>query len=137
MRKTGEETGARVRWTTYNIGEGRVVRAAMKLKGCPTICDEDLRRVEQTYPNQFSRLPDNSYSAVDGDEYPNIVTFPTNLYQMVFHFSVSEDFISLGWAVSGFYAIVAAHVPFPLRQTHTYTLAIIIIPFSHCHSHIM
>lgn len=31
---------------------------AMKLKGCPTICDEDLRRVEQTYPNQFSRLPD-------------------------------------------------------------------------------
>jgi hypothetical protein len=30
----------------------------MKLKGCPTICDEDLRRVEQTYPNQFSRLPD-------------------------------------------------------------------------------
>ena len=32
--------------------------AAMKLNGCPTICDEDLRRVEQTYPNQFSRLPD-------------------------------------------------------------------------------
>lgn len=31
---------------------------AMNLKGCPTICDEDLRRVEQTYPNQFSRLPD-------------------------------------------------------------------------------
>ena len=31
---------------------------AMKLKGCPTICDEDLRRVEQMYPNQFSRLPD-------------------------------------------------------------------------------
>ena len=31
---------------------------AMKLKGCPTICDEDLRRVEQMFPNQFSRLPD-------------------------------------------------------------------------------
>jgi len=31
---------------------------SMKLKGCPTICDEDLRRVEQMYPNQFSRLPD-------------------------------------------------------------------------------
>lgn len=31
---------------------------AMKLKGCPTICDEDLRRVEAEYPNQFSRLPD-------------------------------------------------------------------------------
>ena len=28
--------------------------AAMKLKGCPTICDEDLRRVEQTFRNQFS-----------------------------------------------------------------------------------
>lgn len=35
-----------------------MLAAAMKLKGCPTICDEDLRRVEQTYPNQFSRLPD-------------------------------------------------------------------------------
>lgn len=35
-----------------------ILAAAMKLKGCPTICDEDLRRVEQTYPNQFSRLPD-------------------------------------------------------------------------------
>eukprot|EP00538_Stauroneis_constricta_P012599 CAMPEP_0119549234 /NCGR_PEP_ID=MMETSP1352-20130426/2981_1 /TAXON_ID=265584 /ORGANISM="Stauroneis constricta, Strain CCMP1120" /LENGTH=1195 /DNA_ID=CAMNT_0007594737 /DNA_START=594 /DNA_END=4181 /DNA_ORIENTATION=- len=35
-----------------------MLSAAMKLKGCPTICDEDLRRVEQTYPNQFSRLPD-------------------------------------------------------------------------------
>jgi hypothetical protein len=22
------------------------------------MCDEDLRRLEQTYPNQFSRLPD-------------------------------------------------------------------------------
>jgi hypothetical protein len=35
-----------------------MLAAAMKLKGCPTICDEDLRRVEQTFPNQFSRLPD-------------------------------------------------------------------------------
>lgn len=35
-----------------------MLAAAMKLKGCPTICDEDLRRVENTYPNQFSRLPD-------------------------------------------------------------------------------
>ncbi|KAI2493017.1 hypothetical protein MHU86_21518 [Fragilaria crotonensis] len=35
-----------------------MLATAMKLKGCPTICDEDLRRVEQTYPNQFSRLPD-------------------------------------------------------------------------------
>lgn len=35
-----------------------MLSGAMKLKGCPTICDEDLRRVEQTYPNQFSRLPD-------------------------------------------------------------------------------
>jgi hypothetical protein len=35
-----------------------MLAAAMKLKGCPTICDEDLRRVETTYPNQFSRLPD-------------------------------------------------------------------------------
>lgn len=35
-----------------------MLAAAMKLKGCPTICDEDLRRVEQTYPNQFCRLPD-------------------------------------------------------------------------------
>ncbi len=35
-----------------------MLAAAMKLKGCPTICDEDLRRVESTYPNQFSRLPD-------------------------------------------------------------------------------
>lgn len=35
-----------------------MLASAMDLKGCPTICDEDLRRVEQTYPNQFSRLPD-------------------------------------------------------------------------------
>lgn len=35
-----------------------MLAAAMKLKGCPTICDEDLRRVEQNYPDQFSRLPD-------------------------------------------------------------------------------
>ena len=35
-----------------------MLASAMKLKGCPTICDEDLRRVEQTHPNQFSRLPD-------------------------------------------------------------------------------
>lgn len=35
-----------------------MLSSAMKLKGCPTICDEDLRRVEHTYPNQFSRLPD-------------------------------------------------------------------------------
>jgi len=35
-----------------------MLASAMKLKGCPTICDEDLRRVEKTYPNQFSRLPD-------------------------------------------------------------------------------
>jgi hypothetical protein len=35
-----------------------MLAGSMKLKGCPTICDEDLRRVEQTYPNQFSRLPD-------------------------------------------------------------------------------
>lgn len=35
-----------------------MLASAMKLKGCPTICDEDLRRVEQTFPNQFSRLPD-------------------------------------------------------------------------------
>ena len=35
-----------------------MLAAAMKLKGCPTICDEDLRPVKQTYPNQFSRLPD-------------------------------------------------------------------------------
>lgn len=35
-----------------------MLASAMKLKGCPTMCDEDLRRVEQTYPNQFSRLPD-------------------------------------------------------------------------------
>jgi uncharacterized protein YceK len=35
-----------------------MLAVAMKLKGCPTICDEDLRRVELTFPNQFSRLPD-------------------------------------------------------------------------------
>jgi len=35
-----------------------MLASAMKLKGCPTICDEDLRRVEQSYPNLFSRLPD-------------------------------------------------------------------------------
>lgn len=35
-----------------------MLASAMNLKGCPTICDEDLRRVEQSYPNQFSRLPD-------------------------------------------------------------------------------
>jgi len=35
-----------------------MLASAMKLKGCPTICDEDLRRVEHDYPNQFSRLPD-------------------------------------------------------------------------------
>ena len=35
-----------------------MLSSAMKLKGCPTICDEDLRRVESIYPNQFSRLPD-------------------------------------------------------------------------------
>jgi hypothetical protein len=35
-----------------------MLAAAMKLKGCPTICDEDLRRVEQMYPQQFARLPD-------------------------------------------------------------------------------
>mmetsp|Transcript_6811 Transcript_6811/g.14213 ORF Transcript_6811/g.14213 Transcript_6811/m.14213 type:complete len:862 (-) Transcript_6811:126-2711(-) len=35
-----------------------MLASAMNLKGCPTICDEDLRRVEQTFPNQFSRLPD-------------------------------------------------------------------------------
>lgn len=35
-----------------------MLASAMQLKGCPTICDEDLRRVEQIYPNQFSRLPD-------------------------------------------------------------------------------
>lgn len=35
-----------------------MLATAMKLKGCPTICDEDLRRVEKTFPNQFSRLPD-------------------------------------------------------------------------------
>ncbi len=35
-----------------------MLASAMKLKGCPTICDEDLRRVEETFPNQFSRLPD-------------------------------------------------------------------------------
>jgi len=35
-----------------------MLSSAMKLKGCPTICDEDLRRVEETFPNQFSRLPD-------------------------------------------------------------------------------
>ena len=35
-----------------------MLAGAMRLKGCPTICDEDLRRVETTYPNQFSRLPD-------------------------------------------------------------------------------
>jgi len=31
---------------------------AMDLKGCPTICDEDLRKMEQKYPNLFMRLPD-------------------------------------------------------------------------------
>ena len=35
-----------------------MLASSMNLKGCPTICDEDLRRVEQTFPNQFSRLPD-------------------------------------------------------------------------------
>lgn len=35
-----------------------MLASAMKLKGCPTICDEDLRRVEKSYPNLFSRLPD-------------------------------------------------------------------------------
>jgi len=35
-----------------------MLAGAMKLKGCPTICDEDLRRVEGMFPNQFSRLPD-------------------------------------------------------------------------------
>ena len=35
-----------------------MLASAMKMKGCPTICDEDLRTVEQTFPNQFSRLPD-------------------------------------------------------------------------------
>jgi hypothetical protein len=34
-----------------------MLASAMKLKCCPTICDQDLRRVEQKYPNQFSRLP--------------------------------------------------------------------------------
>lgn len=43
---------------TLNGNVVLMLAAAMKLKGCPTICDEDLRRVEQTYPNQFSRLPD-------------------------------------------------------------------------------
>lgn len=35
-----------------------MLASSMKLKGCPTICDEDLRRVEASFPNQFSRLPD-------------------------------------------------------------------------------
>lgn len=35
-----------------------MLASAMKLKCCPTICDEDLRRVEKTYPHQFSQLPD-------------------------------------------------------------------------------
>ena len=35
-----------------------MLASAMKLKGCPTICDEDLKRVEGSFPNQFSRLPD-------------------------------------------------------------------------------
>lgn len=43
---------------TLNGNVVLMLASAMKLKGCPTICDEDLRRVEQTYPNQFSRLPD-------------------------------------------------------------------------------
>lgn len=34
-----------------------MLAAAMKLKECPTICDEDLRHVEQTYPIEFSHLP--------------------------------------------------------------------------------
>lgn len=34
-----------------------MLAAAMKLKGCPTICDEDLRRVEQLYPHLFAQLP--------------------------------------------------------------------------------
>mmetsp|Transcript_18262 Transcript_18262/g.41661 ORF Transcript_18262/g.41661 Transcript_18262/m.41661 type:complete len:779 (-) Transcript_18262:95-2431(-) len=43
---------------TLNGSTVLMLAGAMKLKGCPTICDEDLRRVEQMYPNQFSRLPD-------------------------------------------------------------------------------
>jgi hypothetical protein len=45
---------------TLNSNQGVILMlaSAMKLKGCPTICDEDLRRVEKTYPNQFLRLPD-------------------------------------------------------------------------------
>jgi hypothetical protein len=32
--------------------------SAMKLKGCPTICDEDLRHIEVSYPGKFLQLPD-------------------------------------------------------------------------------
>jgi uncharacterized protein YceK len=34
-----------------------MLAAAMKLKGCPTICDEDLRRVELAYTQKFAALP--------------------------------------------------------------------------------
>jgi hypothetical protein len=32
--------------------------AALDIQGCPTICDEDLRKLETKYPNLFRRLPD-------------------------------------------------------------------------------
>ena len=35
-----------------------MLESAMKLKGYPTMCDEDLFKVEQTHPNQLSRLLD-------------------------------------------------------------------------------
>jgi hypothetical protein len=68
-----------------------MLAGAMKLKGCPTICDEDLRRVEQTYPNQFSRLPDelllssgwrriSKYCHFSGKPIPDGVPFFRELY---------------------------------------------------------
>jgi len=35
-----------------------MLAGTMKLKGCPTICKEGLRRVEGTYTNQFGQLLD-------------------------------------------------------------------------------
>jgi len=43
---------------TTRGAESACVDGAIKLKGCRTICKEDLRRVEGMYPNQYGRLLD-------------------------------------------------------------------------------
>ena len=86
-----------------------MLAAAMKLKGCPTICDEDLRRVEQTFPNQFSRLPDelllssgwrriSKYCHFSNKPIPDGVpffrTFPASHCSELFGHDVSDNFLS-------------------------------------------